>query len=233
MIYIEMRADSPLALSSRYFVSNEVDTLDYIPGSAFRGAIAEKLGKELGYDAPIFSEMFLNGRVKVGNLYPLKDGQGFPIPKSARTCKYLKGFHPHGVTDFLLLAVEYKLTENASAFLKGCPVCEAPLAAFDGFYLRIGKRIQPTKRLITRTAIDDRTLTAREGFLYSIETIEEDQEFYGILDADSVLVIENGELRCGDTTILRKGEILWVGLGKTRGFGNVEITAIQNLKEIF
>lgn len=233
MIYIEMRANSPLALSSRYFASNEVDTLDYIPGSAFRGAMADKLGKELGYDTPIFSEIFLNGRVKVGNLYLLKGGQGFPIPKSARTCKYLKGFRPHAVIDFLLSAVEYRLTENAFAFPRVCPLCKAPLASFDGFYVRTGERIDPTKRLITRTAIDDRTLTARQGVLYSIETIEEDQEFYGMLDADSVLVIEDEELRHGDTTILRKGEILWLGLGKTRGFGNVEITAIRNLGQIF
>jgi len=235
MIYIEARANSPLALSSRHFVSNEIDTLDYIPGSTFRGAVADKLSKQLGYDDPKFKEIFIDGGIKFGNLYLLKEGQGFPIPESAKTCKYLKGFHNHVVIDFLLPTVEYKLTKNISALPKVCPICKAPLDTFDGFY-NIGagrrKRIEPTKRLITRTAIDERTLTAREGFLYSIETIEEDHEFYGILDADSA-VIENEELKYNNTIILRKGETFWVGLGKTRGLGNIEITKIEKLEDIF
>lgn len=232
MIYIEVRANSPLVLSSRHFVSNEIDTLDYIPGSAFRGAIADKLGKELGYDDPRFREIFLDGKVKLGNLYLLQEGQGFPIPKSAKTCKYLKGFHKHAVIDFLLPTVEYKLADNISTLPKVCPVCKAPLDTLDGFYTRRGKEIEPTKRLITRTAIDDGTLAAREGFLYSMEATEEDQEFYGILDAD-LFVIGDEELKYKNTTILKRGETFWVGLGKTRGLGNIEIRKIEKLEDIF
>lgn len=232
MIYIEVRANSPLAFSSRHFVSNEIDTLDYIPGSAFRGAIADKLSRELGYDHLTFKEIFIDRKVKLGNLYLLKEKQGFPIPKSAKTCKYLKGFRSHGVIDFLLPTVKYKLRESTSALPKVCPICKAPLDTFDGFYTSTGKEIGPTKRLITRTAIDDRTLTAREGFLYAMEIIEEDQEFYGILDADSV-VIKDGELKYKNTTLLRKGETFWVGSGKTRGLGRIEIGKIENLEDRF
>lgn len=235
LIYIEIKANSPLALSSHHFVSNEIDTLDYIPGSTFRGAIADKLSKEGGYDDTKFKDIFVDGKIKFGNLYLLKDGQGFPIPRSAKTCKYLQGFQPHGVFDFLLPSVKYKLKKNISALPKDCPKCKAPLDAFDGFY-NIGtqkrKKIEPTKRLITRTAIDDRTQTAREGFLYSMVAIEEEQEFYGILDADSdSVVIEDKKLKYEDTPILSEGENLWVGLGKTRGMGNIEITGIEQLEK--
>ncbi len=65
-----------------------------------------------------------------------------------------------------------------------------------------------------------------------METIEEDQRFYGILDADSV-EISDEELKYENETILRKGDILWVGLGKTRGLGNIEITEIKKLEDIF
>lgn len=236
LIYIEIKANSPLALSSHHFVSNEIDTLDYIPGSAFRGAIADKLGKEGGYDDTKFRDIFVDGKIKIGNLYLLKDGKGFPIPRSAKTCKYLKGFQPHGVFDFLLPAVIYKQAKEMLP-LQQCPTCKAPLDNFEGFY-NIGtekrKKIEPTKRLITRTAIDDRTQTAREGILYSMVTIVEDQEFYGILDADSDLdsvVIEGKELKYKDTPILKEGENLWVGLGKTRGLGNIEIKKIEKLEK--
>jgi CRISPR-associated protein Csx10 len=237
LIYVAITANSPLALSSRHFVSNEIDTLDYIPGSAFRGAIADKLGKEWGYNDTKFRDIFVDGKIKFGNLYLLKEGKGFPIPRSAKTCKYQKGFQPHGVFDFLLPTVRYKQAKEIA--LDKCPTCQAPLDTFDGFY-NIGtgerKKIEPTKRLITRTAIDDRTQTAREGILYSIVTIEEDQEFYGVLDADSDLdsvVIEDKELRYKDTTILKEGEKLWVGLGKTRGLGNIEITGLENVEKMF
>ena len=235
LIYVELKANCPLALSSRHFVSNEIDTLDYIPGSTFRGAIANELSKEWGYDDTKFKEIFVDGKIKFGNLYLLKDGKGFPIPRSAKTCKYLQGFYPHGVFDFLLPTVKYKQAKEIA--LDKCPTCKAPLDAFDGFYnVGTGKRkkIEPAKRLITRTAIDDRTQTAREGFLYSIATIEEDQEFYGILDADSdSVVIEGKEMKYKDIPILSEGENFWVGLGKTRGFGNIEITGIEQLERIF
>ena len=235
MIYVEIKANSPLALPSRHFVSNEIDTLDYIPGSAFRGAIADKLSKEWGYDDTKFKGIFLDGKIKFGNLYLLKDGKGFPIPKSAKTCKYQNGFYPHGVFDFLLLTVRYR--ESKEIALDECPTCKAPLVTFEGFYnigTRERKKIEPTKRLITRTAIDDRTQTAREGILYSMATIEEEQEFYGILDADSdSVVIEDKKLKYEDTSILREGENLWVGLGKTRGLGNIEIKKIEKLEKIF
>jgi CRISPR-associated protein Csx10 len=65
-------------------------------------------------------------------------------------------------------------------------------------------------------------------------TIEEEQEFYGILDADSdSVVIEDKKLKYEDTTILREEEKLWVGLGKTRGLGNIEIKRIEKLEKIF
>ncbi|MBT9174767.1 MAG: hypothetical protein DDT22_00428 [candidate division WS2 bacterium] len=232
MIHIAVKANSPLALPSYHFVSNEIETLDYIPGSAFRGAVAYKLGEELGYDSPKFKEIFINGKVKFGNLYLLREGQAYPIPKSAKSCKYKDGFRGHGVIDFLLPTVKFMLAKDASVLPVSCPICEAPFDTFSGFYTKGGKRVEPTKRLITRTSIDERTLTAREGFLYSMEVIEEDQEFYGILDGD-LLVIENGEIKYENTTILRKRETLWVGLGKTRGLGNIKITEIENLESIF
>lgn len=233
MIYIEMEANSPLAFSSHHFMSNKIDTLGYIPGSAFRGAVADKLGRELGYDDPKFKDIFMNHGIGFGNFYLLKRGQGFPIPKSAKTCKYKEGFHSHGVTDFLFSTVKYKLTQNTSVLTEVCPICKAPFDTFSGFYTRTGERIESTKRLITRTAIDDRTLTAREGFLYSIEAIEEGQEFYGILDADLAEITASEELTYKDVPILKRGEMLWVGVGKTRGLGNIKITRLEKLEDIF
>jgi CRISPR-associated protein Csx10 len=231
LIYIEIKANSPLALSFRHFVTNENNTLDYIPGSALRGAIAQKLLMELGEDHPEFKAIFIEGGIKFGNLYP---GQGFPIPKSAKTCKYLKGFRgrrdEHGVFDYLLPTVKYKITEDITALPAKCPRCGAPIEAFSGFY-KAQKEIDITKRLMTRTAIDERTLTAKDRFLYTLEAIEEDQEFCGIMEMEPSIV-ENEELKYKDISILKEGEMFWVGTGRTRGLGNIEIKKVEKVGNI-
>ena len=231
MIYIEVRANSPLVISSRHFVSNENNTIDYIPGSALRGAIAEKLLMELGGDHPKFKEIFVEGKIKFGNLYP---GQGSPIPKSAKTCKYLQGFRGsdnHGVIDYLLPSVKYKITKDIGALPLDCPVCKAPIVNFSGFH-KGPEKVDITKRSMTRTAINERTLTAKEGILYTLEAIEEGQEFWGIIDIESGTV-EERELKYQNISILKNGEMFWVGSGRTRGMGNIEVSNVEEMENMF
>jgi len=230
MIYIKVRASSPLVISSRHFVSNENNTMDYIPGSALRGAIAEKLLMEIGADHPEFKKIFIDMGIKFGNLYHLKGGGGFPIPKSAKTCKYLKGFHGHGVFDWLLPTVKYKITEDITALPEKCPECGAPVDDFSGFHIE-QKTTEVTKGLITRTAINESTLTAKDEFLYILETIEEDQEFWGIIDIEPSK-LEKGELLYNDISILKEGEPFWVGSGRTRGLGNIVIEKVEKIENI-
>ncbi|TFH44230.1 MAG: hypothetical protein E4G94_03910, partial [ANME-2 cluster archaeon] len=234
MIYIEVRANSPLVISSRHFVSNENNTLDYIPGSAFRGAIAEKLLMEIGPDDSGFKKIFIEGEIKFGNLYPLEGGQGFPTPKSAKTCKYLKGFpdqsHGHGVFDWLLPTVKYKITKDITALPEICAICGAPIDNFTGFHIE-QKMTEVTKRLITRTAINESTLTAKDKFLYSLEVIEEEQKFWGIINVQPS-TLESGELEFQNISILKEGELFWVGSGKTRGLGSIMIEKVEKIETI-
>ncbi len=87
-IKIRLFSKSPSSFLSSRAVSNVEETLDYISGTALRGALAREWLKKNNTDST-FKTIFTEDIVHFCNLYI--DG-ALPLPLSAYSCKYYSGF---------------------------------------------------------------------------------------------------------------------------------------------
>jgi len=165
-----------------------------------------------------------------------------PFPKTAITCKRWPGFEgmgmqqeQHGVRDQLFEWAIYKLTdqkditvidESSRCNFDGCQENMVPL---DGFYKR-GKNgemsIRKVKTQISmHTGIMHSTGTVAPAILYSIETIQENFLFTGIIDINE----EDDELLPNFRNFLKNIEIR-IGNKKTSGQGLCVIQEITDFE---
>ncbi|OEU84428.1 MAG: hypothetical protein BA873_05115 [Desulfobulbaceae bacterium C00003063] len=199
-VCIILVADEYIRVSGIKTANNFLETTEYIPGSAVRGAVAASFaGAYGGWDAPAVREAFLKKPAQFSNFYPSTikiDVQPKPIPISARTCKDYPGFQKHieryetqashGAKDTLIAATIVKLLREVgmpavlkvrcSHPLSGNKVCEAVLKPLTGFY-RFPSRDGQTcenlqRRITTKTAINRARFTSAEEQLYSYELID-------------------------------------------------------------
>lgn len=242
MIFLQVETMSPVSFSKGHPVGNQSETLDYIPGTALRGALAmEYLRQNPGSEnSKEFKSFFLSDAVRFGNLYPCKKASfSKPFPATARTCKQVKGFtseeskrfreQPHGVFDALIpfLCIEGKGKQGVEkCFLKKeiektdeCSCCKSPLDKITGFYEDSSgyARVTPSKRLIERTAISEATESAEFGALYTLEALEEGQKFAGYIDASQ----EDGKLLIDK--LLGQERSLHLGASRRRGLGMITV----------
>jgi CRISPR-associated protein Csx10 len=133
-IYIRVDARSPLLLGDRSSIGNYLETTDFIPGSALRGAAAGRLLAACGRpdhlhdhtgcpdrdDCP-FWQLFGADEPLFGNAYPGGFGPAWPLPLTARTCKRYPGLSTgteadkrkhHGVWDALFADFAYDLVSD-------------------------------------------------------------------------------------------------------------------------
>ncbi|MCL0102448.1 hypothetical protein M1N93_00595 [Dehalococcoidia bacterium] len=170
-----------------------------------------------------FKEIFAQGKVAFGNLYP-KGAK--PIPLSALSCKYYSGFkgdedNKHGVEDILIpLVKEGQIPDELDRcrYLKDGKPCQAPLKKFRGYYLKdissnSLESIRVKKRLIYHTAISPISETALDGALYSQEVIEAGQTFRG-----DIWVYDDA-LPTSVANFIKNLKIFYVGSDKSTGFG--------------
>lgn len=161
---------SPVCIAKKRNVGNVIETLDYIPGSTIRGALADLFLKKFGgyvnetktwankKNEEIFNALFISARSRFGNCYIRGTRL---IPLTASSCKYSPGFNnghvgdvEHGVFDQLQKISIYELNAKRNDLLDICQFgeCKAPLDRFSGFYLnkRSGdfKKIEVSKRLM-------------------------------------------------------------------------------------
>lgn len=240
---IAVRLLSPVCLAAAVPTGNLTCTLDYIPGSTVRGALAA-LYLESGKPADTtFEQLFLSGEVTYGNLY--LSGAG-PAPLSARSCKHEPGFlrdeTGHGVVDWLLPAFLQHWKERthqpvtapqheACAHTHHGGRCNAPLEAFPRFYAPVAseRKSIPTnklRRLLTRSAIDDRLQTAEHGLLYSLEVLDPtalgSAEFRGTVVCASPAAAASAQRQLLDPIFERQSTRLSIGTARSRGLGEVE-----------
>jgi CRISPR-associated protein Csx10 len=229
-IRLDIETKQPVVLARSHFSGNIVYTLDYIPGSALRGAMASRFIERHGKpddNWKKFKKYFCSDMVRFENMYMVK-GSSYviPIPLSSKTCKAYNGFlwddkqtgPHHGVSDYL--------TKDISDY---CPKCkhETPLENITGFYsvpYRDGytqiESVDIKKRFSTHNEIEDETQRTKEGILYTLEQIGEEQEFKGsIICADKGIRDEFTNDLIGE-----EGEFyLYVGQARSRGMGQIGI----------
>jgi CRISPR-associated protein Csx10 len=92
---VKAEVEEEVCVADRHSAGNEYQTLDYIPGTVWWGAIAERTGIQPG-DPPSeqFRVAFYSDQVIFTNLYPESEGlRSHPVPLSARTSKSAPGFY--------------------------------------------------------------------------------------------------------------------------------------------
>ncbi|MBI5187364.1 MAG: hypothetical protein HZA01_16785 [Nitrospinae bacterium] len=190
---MRLKLESPLALSAS--PSGNINrTLDFLPGSALRGALASSFLDNNDLSQPkakeLFQRLFLKEEIIFENFYI--DGS-LPVPKTARACKGYGGFactgnrrrkENHGVKDYLLPLYAYGKSENSGVLSDECYICRLPMERFSGYYgynSRDGYFFQTPvpRREITRTGIHPATQTALPGVLFTVEVINEESVFDG------------------------------------------------------
>ena len=240
---IKIILNSPVCIAQKRGMGYVIETLDYIPGSTIRGALAMLyIRQHAVYDKTDniwritdeqkqseFDSVFNSENTRFGNCY--FDGAKV-VPLTASSCKYNTGFYngddQHGVFDTMIQHARYELNISANYEMpdkfEKCDGCWSVMDRFGGYYNNDGhyKSVKPSKRLIAHTAIMESTETAMPENLFTIEVLNEKkigtsiaQEFSGMLETESSFDVLNN--------LLAQNDIIYIGTAKSRGLGEVRI----------
>ena len=238
MIQLTLALNSPLIISGNRN-DNLLESIDYIPGTVLRGALAASfLKSEKGGDENLFKNIFLSGKVHFGNSYYGTENVS-NLPATARSCKSFSGFKDpnaeinnpkHGVLDILIRSYVFQKNlrnniENSteSNIIDECLECGSSMIPFLGVYAKVGMderyfRFENQKNIITRTSINENTQTAIPGALFSTEVIQPDNEYN-----------YHGKIIVYDTSLeqqlidLISNSTFTIGGERTYGYGQVEV----------
>lgn len=224
---LSLRLLSPLALHRTRAGVQYVETLDYIPGTALRGALAEAYLAQHGEPDQIFEALFLSEQVLYGDLWPtIEDGPTTLIPATAQVCKRHGLQHKNSFRDSLLDGLSSHPADDK------CPHCEEPLDKAGGGYLwdiQAVARLQPRSRLRVSTAIERGTGAIAREMLFTQHTL-----IGSLKDNPKKDLFFQGTLRLADPALrdelallLNTEARLFLGSGRSRGLGEVEIDSWQ------
>jgi len=218
---LQLRA--PLALHRARASVQYVGTLDYIPGTTLRGALAEAYLAEHGAPDNTFRALFLSGQVQYGDLWPsCAGGQTILLPATAQVCKRYGLKHLASFRDALLDV----WTDSGD---RKCPECGDPLDRVEDNYLCSLdplERLPLRSRLRVSTAIERGTGTVAREMLFTQHTLVSQWAS----DAREPLLFK-GTVRLTDPALqnelthLLQAFPLFLGAGRSRGLGQVEVKA--------
>ena len=203
---LEGQSETAIALPRRAEAGNLYESLPEIPGSAMRGAFAGRYihqhGKPKDTGGKVFEQLFENPTVRFGPLRPLPDDKLpdefdtvpiFPVPRSARSCKYDGGFDEKHALLAQLERDETSSSDSKSRKLSRCPECQAPLEPLDSTWLIAkwdssldggsARDYDPVVRLNTHVgigpAVGEDANVADEGRLFSLQHFPAGTRFRG------------------------------------------------------
>jgi len=238
---LTLKAESPLALHRRRAGEQFAPTLDYLPGSAVRGALADVYlkGDAARSKDKLFHRLFLSEAVAFSDFLPVPDSKGgLPrlIPATAMACKRFSEHERDSLTDGLLrLELARELGQPAPLEhnqWNRCPECrgigrnEKRDRAEPGYFtsLETFQRISIRKRMIANTAIERATGTAAHAMLFSHEVIEESSAHKeGAETLFRGIVTMPDDLRSDLLNLARRRDRLAVGYGRSRGLGQLSV----------
>ena len=207
--WLRCTADGALSLGARRSAraGSVGASLEYIPGSTLRGALAQL--HQRWPERKQRWDLFLAG----ASFPDLTPAGARAVPLSARTCKYEGGFWiplpKHGVYDSVLPLGDEDLV---------CDRCGAELKGHTGWMEDGYRGVRVAKAITGHTAIDIHTRTAAAGMLYMEETVAAPGGFAGELtvpESDAAFMEEL--LRDAKQAGLR------IGHGVRKGMGWVDL----------
>ncbi len=192
---VVLRVEGPLLMGSGPAAQMVQLGRDFVPGSAWRGALADAVLRHFGAKAPgaagakswpAFEAAFGAG-VRFGFLYPGPDPtwDSFPLPLTVYSCKAAPGLAEreagsgspgHGLRDMLL--VRLRRCAGLGTGRAGRCRCGERLERRRGLAARkagpdgdgpIYREVKVARRLMVRVGLDRRTETAAEGILYALD----------------------------------------------------------------
>ncbi|MCR4407438.1 MAG: hypothetical protein NUW24_11040 [Anaerolineae bacterium] len=214
---LQLRA--PLALHQTRAGVQYVETLDYIPGTALRGALAEAYLAEHGTPDNTFRALFLSEQVQYGDLWPSVEGKWITLlPATARACKRHGLKHSASFRDALLDV--WTNPDNK------CPECAESLDRVGGYLCSLApaEPLAPRSRLRISTAIERSAGTVAREMLFTQHTLVGQRKTQDKSDP----VLFRGTVRLADPSLkdplgtLLKAP-LFLGSGRSRGLGEVEV----------
>lgn len=234
---LTLQALSPLALHSNRANVQFTPTLDYIPGSTLRGALANRYlqGDATRAQDADFHALFLEDQVLYPDLLPgYNVGEPWHLtPLTAWACKRYGAEHADSTTDMLLrleLADVLRVAARANwqapqDDLEKCPTCGSARDRLGAAYATaLDPTFQTEKvnlRLLTGTAVDRATGAVASGMLFSQEVVDKGHYTF------------TGRLRLADADgprlekllkdLAPKNTHLYLGHGRSRGLGHVKV----------
>lgn len=229
--------ESPLLVGNKKLNNNYVKSLGYIPGSVLRAALAVAVtqacqangksdkahwvqwqNEEVCQECPHESLCRSFDKIQASHFYPA----GARIhPLTAMRCKY-DASHP--VVDTLpeFLATMTGFLDNNRFRQDTCSVCGERLEKCSGFRFLQNPLILST-RLIMKNGIDPYRKTARDGYLYGLDVLNET----AFTDKGKIPTTMTGQLELPSElgiSALDGLDVLRVGAKITAGFGKCSVT---------
>ncbi|MBK8794935.1 MAG: hypothetical protein IPM07_00310 [Anaerolineales bacterium] len=235
-LQVIVRTDEPLLLARRAEAGNQYETLESIPGSVLRGALAWRIAQRFGAalndqerrtEAPYqnFVDLFFRDAVRFSSLLPVQVSkqhkfQGYPTlvtPRDLVTCKLYPGYKGDPDKGHGVWSLAYD-----DAMLDQCPDCGADLESVSGFLLLnpAGMSVQFKPQQSVEMHI--RIGRVRTGNLFGYVALEPGQYFAGeITCADEQVWKTLAEM----TGLASPGQVQNLHLGKAsrRGYGKVSL----------
>ncbi len=246
-----LRLDEPLLIARRAEAGNQYETLDTIPGSVLRGALAEQIAQRFDLASRTdayqhFAALFFGNLVHFSGLTPVEvrkenASTGYPTivaPRDLLTCELHPGYSGrskdkgHGVWSLL--------QENLSE----CPVCansatnrkaaSVKLETLDGFISLVKgaprSKHKPRRMLEMHIRIDPVSGRVSTGDLYGYVALEPGQYFVGEITCTDAAVWQTLHAMAG----LQEGvNELKLGKAAQRGYGKVSVVFQSGEKPLF
>lgn len=237
MKYYLLRAalESPLNVQKNR-QSNMSLTMDHLPGSTLRGAVAAQYLRQGGSATDDdFQTCFIRGPICFPNLLPSDTADVIPsvLPLTSYSCKRKPGFKVqggHGVFDTLIPTAYSRMTgEQATADgTWTCNVCAQDKKPFTGYWnnnIHNPEKYRVSMCYQRHTGIDRLTGTGANSIFYATQAISECR----MTEVDPVdQYLAGGAFLTDDQFAALNRSIsdghLYVGADKTRGYGMLTLT---------
>lgn len=243
-VRVLLRTDEPLLIARRAEAGNQFESLESVPGSVLRGALAWRVarlaGNRLDNHASIeyqnFATLLFRDAIRFSALLPIEMNtkyQGYlalPAPRDLLTCELHPGYHGkskaegHGV---------WSLARGGEP--SECPICakgddaagkkaaKVKLESVNGFVslVRDGRsKFRPKQTSEMHIRIEPESGRVRTGDLFGYVSLEPGQYFVGEITCTNESVWQTlrqmADLKPLDqTNELRLGKAGWRGYGKT------------------